>query len=735
MEFLRAEPIWLEDGGVPNVYANFYERFVSAGGGARLLVCADSHYAVYVNGQYAYAAQYADDPGLRVYDELDISSLVRPGENELRVAGYCTRTDSSVYRSGNAYVMFEVFEGEKSLCASGTATLCAPDPHYVSGKAPLITGQMGYTFSYDATRKESERRPAVSAGERPPLAPRPVKQCVLSERRAETLMTQGVYRESDAQEPFGCRMQRAFLAFRSLSDMKCDWKSRPRFPSGEGVSFESPDGDGLYFVFDLGRNEVGLLDVEISLDQSAEVLIGWGEHLDDLRVRSAVGSRSFMSRYVAKADRSRFFHPFRRIGARYIELFVRAHKATVHYAGVRPLAYPLPEGAALELEDALHHRIFDVCRRTLVMCMHEHYEDCPWREQALYAMDSRNQMLAGYYAFGEYEFPKASLRLLGRSLRPDGLLELCAPARVSVNIPSFSLMYVVETWEYLLFSGDEAFACETLPICKAIVDSATARVRENGLVPRHAGEDKWNFYEWSDELDGGALRTRDTDEDRYDAPLNAFLILALEAYAKLNDALSNADRAQSARAAAASIRESGRRAFFRADEGKFYTYLDENGLSGNSELTQALCLLAGMCPEDCLAAALKRLTDGRMIPVTLAYAVFKYDALLTLGEGYGDWVRRDIEAQWGGMLYQGATSFWETILGGDDFDRAGSLCHGWSAIPAYIYYAYGAGIRPAAPGWASVSVRKAEGLPRVLGARVRLPDGTVRDFARREVFE
>jgi hypothetical protein len=58
--------------------------------------------------------------------------------------------------------------------------------------------------------------------------------------------------------------------------------------------------------------------------------------------------------------------------------------------------------------------------------MHEHYEDCPWREQALYTMDSRNQMLCGYYAFREFDFPKASIRLMAQSIREDNLLELCS---------------------------------------------------------------------------------------------------------------------------------------------------------------------------------------------------------------------------------------------------------------------------------------------------------------------
>lgn len=37
------------------------------------------------------------------------------------------------------------------------------------------------------------------------------------------------------------------------------------------------------------------------------------------------------------------------------------------------------------------------------------------------------------------------------------------------------------------------------------------------------------------------------------------------------------------------------------------------------------------------------------------------------------------------MLRAGATTFWETALGEADFDGAGSLCHGWSAL-AINYY-------------------------------------------------
>ena len=40
---------------------------------------------------------------------------------------------------------------------------------------------------------------------------------------------------------------------------------------------------------------------------------------------------------------------------------------------------------------------------------------------------------------------------------------------------------------------------------------------------------------------------------------------------------------------------------------------------------------------------------------------------------------------YGAMLDKGATTFWETALGEADFDGAGSLCHGWSALAIYYY--------------------------------------------------
>ena len=52
---------------------------------------------------------------------------------------------------------------------------------------------------------------------------------------------------------------------------------------------------------------------------------------------------------------------------------------------------------------------------------------------------------------------------------------------------------------------------------------------------------------------------------------------------------------------------------------------------------------------------------------------------------YKDYILNDIRVKYKKMLDLGATSFWETEKGDSDFSNAGSLCHGWSAMPVYYF--------------------------------------------------
>lgn len=99
-----------------------------------------------------------------------------------------------------------------------------------------------------------------------------------------------------------------------------------------------------------------------------------------------------------------------------------------------------------------------------------------------------------------------------------------------------------------------------------------------------------------------------------------------------------------------------------------------------SVLGNSLAFLAGLGDEK---LAEKIASGEGMIPITLSMNAFKYDALMKFGDKYNGYILDDIRKIYGKMLEAGATTFWETELGWEDFGGAGSLCHGWSAIPVY----------------------------------------------------
>ncbi|MBO5069502.1 MAG: hypothetical protein J6C37_03975, partial [Roseburia sp.] len=84
---------------------------------------------------------------------------------------------------------------------------------------------------------------------------------------------------------------------------------------------------------------------------------------------------------------------------------------------------------------------------------------------------------------------------------------------------------------------------------------------------------------------------------------------------------------------------------------------------------------------------------GNLIPCSISMSIYVYEALLKYPEKYGDYVLNEIECIWGKMLSAGADTFWETDLGADDFDMAGSMCHGWSAVPVYLFGKYFVGAK------------------------------------------
>jgi hypothetical protein len=428
-------------------------------------------------------------------------------------------------------------------------------------------------------------------------------------------------------------------------------------------------------LFDLGTNEVGFLYVDVESDIEQDLLIAYGEHIEDGCVRQCIGDRDFSVQVKVNKSRTSYMNPFRRLGCKYLQV-KSAAPIKINAIQIVPTMYPVSEKEPPSLTKK-EQEIYDISLRTLRLCMHEHYEDCPWREQALYCMDSRNQMLFGYYAFGEYEFPRANLQLISKDDREDGLLSICYPIKKDLVIPSFALHYFTQCLEYYKYSKDSSLLEEVYPKLCSIIKVFTNKMETPGDVILPFPKD-WNFYEWRKGLDGHSSYNPYTP----DLPLNALLSIALQ---NMDEICKIIGKPAVYRNIAEKLNDNINRSFFDGEKGLYFDQADSKNFS---KLSNSLAILCGAANPDLSKSICEKITcDDTLTDITLSMQTFFFDALLHCDkEKYSAYVIDEIERKYRPMVEYGVGTVWETELGQADFGNAGSLCHGWSALPVYYYH-------------------------------------------------
>ena len=627
MNNILAKWVWIDKNSEPDTYGEFYDAFVWEGGEVACRLSCDGDYTLYINGQYVSSNQYGDYEWYKSYDNIDITPFLKKGKNSIAVLVWHFGTDSQRYIKAQAGLIFELQSNGKVLLASGENTLARYSKTYKQGEKKLVTRQLGFSFAYDATQE-------------------------------------------DDWGSTGKGLQSAVLV-----DKNCSFVKRPiqKLKLLECVHGRVILEENNHYIIDLGKETVGLVSLSFISPTVQKIVVAWGEDLQDGHVRQRIEHRDFSFDYIAKAGGNEYVNYMLRLGCRYLEIHTET-PIEIGSIGLIPQVYPIKE-KQVKLDNALDQEIYDACVNTLKLCMMEHYVDTPWREQCLYVYDSRNQALCGYKAFesGNAEYVRANLKLISQDRREDGLFAICYPCGMDLTIPSFSLYYFMQVNEYLKNTGDITLAQEVYDKLISVLNIFSGN-RKDGLVLKFEGVNHWNFYDWSPYLDGALHGTEDAVPDLM---INVLFILALqnlrEIALKIGKSFAYGDL----------LGESKKRtqeAFYNAETGLYSMTV---GGSEYTVLGNALAILAEL--ELDKEYVCEKIVNGELYDCSLSMKIFKYDALfVTDKEKYHEWVLNEIRREYGKMIEQGNT-VWETIDGASAFDDAGSLCHGWSAIPVYYY--------------------------------------------------
>ena len=640
----NAEWIWINDKDNADEYAEFIFEFESFSCEEyfTLNIASDSNYNLYLNGKLLAFGQYADYPDYKVYDTIDL----RPaeiGKNQVKILVWYYGISSSNYLKDTPGVIFDLFKNGKLILSSNTEIKSRLNANYQNYLKQTITSQLGLSFTYDARVENTlPYEDSVVRDKSKNLHKRPNDKLVLEDRVPATVS--------------------------NFNDS---------------------------YIIDLGEETVGFIDLDFEAEKETELRIAWGEFLLNGEVHCPKIDKFYLT-YRARAGKNLYTNYFRRLGCRYLQVFAD-NPIKINYIGVRPTTYPITK-VEKAYKSPLHQKIYNVAVKTLHCCMHEHYEDCPWREQALYNMDSRNEMLFTYIAFNDYKFARSNLVLMSKSIREEGLLPICFPAGTNLFIPSFSAIYPVQVCEYFERTNDIELVKEVFPTIKTVMTTFINGIDKTlNLLPR-LPYPCWNFFEWSYGSSDSEVFDRkigDPCDKKCDLLMSLFFLYALPYYKKLCNALGEPftfDEQPLRKAIVNTFYDKENRLFKAVDRGEpFYTVLGNALaiLTGFKALVDEEKLLptAKMAEKQITLFNTKNFmpTPQGLVPISLSMCLYLYDALLTYGTKYKQVILDDIDSKFKKMLDEGATTFWETELGYKDFGTRGSLCHGWSALPIYYY--------------------------------------------------
>lgn len=317
---------------------------------------------------------------------------------------------------------------------------------------------------------------------------------------------------------------------------------------------------------------------------------------------------------------------------------------------------------------------------TLAECMQEVFEDGPKRDRRLWIGDLRLQALANYETFRNHDLVKRCLYLFAGSTLPGGRVGACVFTEPEIEVDDtamfdYSLLFIPTLLDYWKATGDMETVKDLWPTAWQQLQLAQERFDSEGLV-QDSDVLGWCFTDWNLGLNK-------------QASAQGVYLYCLKAAAELagflgtqeqNDWLAN-DYAIKKRAAQKLWDETV--GFFVSGENKQISWA-----------SQVWMVLGGAVDAQQGKALLERLeSNDRAEKMVTPYMYHNYvDALMQIGEE--EKALNVLRSYWGGMVKEGADTFWELYNPANPQESpyggtiVNSYCHAWSCAPAYFLRRY-----------------------------------------------
>lgn len=422
-------------------------------------------------------------------------------------------------------------------------------------------------------------------------------------------------------------------------------------------------------LYDFGREIFGFINIQSN--EKPEISVGESD-LEALDVKNIIREQSLEVIKISEGLwQSKSSLAFR---------FLYMENSQIDKISCDAIFSPSSYKGAFACSDSVLTQIWMNSAYTLRLCMHDFLLDGIKRDRLPWTGDLAMALLVDAYTFSDPEFVRRSLVALGRA----GIKEQ------DINgIIDYSLWFIIAQNHYQLYFEDTIHLKHEWERIKEILNDLSARCNSNGfLMP---SEDTWLFIDW-------------VEQEKWTA-LQILWWWAQDSGAKLAQRVGDTETANYWINSSLKLKTNLTKAAWNEKE---QFWLSKNDTT--SERTRHpnfLAVVSGLASSSQYLGIKTLLEDNNVKSVGTPYmAGFEVMALSQLGNI--DYMLNHVKDYWGGMLKNGATTFWEAYDPTQSnekhysfYDRpyGKSLCHAWSSGPAAFLPSKLFGLKPLEDGW------------------------------------
>lgn len=663
-----------------DIYALFRKTFSHSGGICHVRLFANTYYNLYIDGSFLHRGPVRRHEAHAEYDELTIN--LDPGTHVIAVLVHHLGVECAGHRKADRSFWCEVETGCETIVSDSTwkAMDCTSfrslgwiSSHYdFCEDIDMRSFPTGWeTLGYDDNSWDfaTELYPVGDLLDIHKNYTTRLLQNFAYPREQGIIIHTGTYTNCKTPSDFYVK----------------DFFSRER---------NSASVNGSYAVAAFSATISGCVEIHYENDaEQAEIIVAYDDFLNESGSITLGRMGDFADRFIVPHGTG-VVKTFMPRGFRYILADISAPgKILSVYAEKEE--YPYEEKTGFSAGLSYWTELYAQSVRTQQICTIDGFTDCVNRERVLWLGDAYFDCLGAYYSTADkglllttlYEHamgegPKGALGGYNSSdLRPDWLY-----------MPAYNMMFLHMLCDYILYTGDEE---SVLPL-KDTARSILLFLQDN-MNPQGIFDSTWkgcnNYWDWGyAEPEGESLKA------------NAYFIHTVERMASMpffHDVVDEAllEKVQNLKLICRDI--------FWDSEKQVYRDCRTSRLT--TQGASAYAILGGICPQENIPQLLHRITDETLldaIPVgenqenensapdetKILPAATMYGATVVcramLENGMTAEGLRYMRHVWGD--FEGLPTLPELRRNGTN----NTMCHGWSAAPAFLLPMYALGLRP-----------------------------------------